>query len=113
MANTSLIDATVSCYLDDLLYDGTLEDNHNITDDVDAWNEVLREAVARRSPRPTTTLRDGMALIPVAAIGVGNPHQRYSQWLCLQTIASALPGGRLRREVLLAARLCGVYRQEI
>lgn len=106
MANPRMADP-IAGYLDDLLSDGTMSAADDET--LAPWNAVLREAVASRQSRqaPLTTLPAGMAMIPLLQVGDGNCHQRFSQWLWLQSTARSLPAGRLRQAVLQAAQRCG------
>lgn len=132
MANTCVSD-TVAGYLDDLLHECAADtvnpDPWNrllqeavarhgsrrgeLTDA--AIDEVAGEAVDEvagavtvtivRSP-VVSTLRSGMAMIPLMQSGCGSRVQRHTQFLVLLETARQLPRGRLHSAVILAAHTC-------
>jgi hypothetical protein len=58
-----------------------------------------------RSP-VVSTLRSGMAMIPLMQAGCGSRVQRHTQFLVLLETARQLPRGRVHRAVILAAQAC-------
>jgi hypothetical protein len=124
LANTCVSD-TVAGYLDDLLHECAAD-----TVNPDPWNRLLQEAVARHGSRcgestdramddtldqvtvavvrspVVSTLRSGMAMIPLMQAGCGPRLQRHTQFLVLLETARQLPRGRLHSAVILAAQAC-------
>lgn len=128
MANLSVSDPLVG-YLDDLLHECAVDNP-----DSDSWNHLLQEVVARHGSRRgelidaaidevageaagavtvtivrspvVSTLRSGMAMIPLMQSGCGSRVQRHTQFLVLLETARQLPRGRLHSAVILAAHTC-------